>query len=51
MTNNRYYRQSTWLQCSHPGCDSGTHADPRHIPNLTASGGWECHLHEEVADR
>lgn len=47
---NRYYGQSVWLQCTSPSCDAGTLADPRHVANLTASGGWECHQHgnEEV---
>ena len=38
--------ESIWLDCTFPGCDVGTPADPRHLANLTASGGWECHLHD-----
>lgn len=41
-----YREQAVWLQCTHPGCDTGTTADVRHLANLTASGGWECHLHD-----
>lgn len=43
---NRHYGQSTWLDCTVPGCDAGTHADLRHVPNVTAAGGWTCHLHD-----
>lgn len=38
--------QPIWLQCSFGGCASGTTADPRHLENLTAGGGWTCHLHD-----
>lgn len=38
--------ESVWLDCIFPGCGAGTLADPRHLANLTASGGWECHLHD-----
>lgn len=41
------FTQSAWLHCAAPGCTNGTTADPRHLPNLTASGGWECHMHDK----
>ena len=41
-----YREQAVWLQCTFPGCGSGTTADARHLDNLTAAGGWECHLHD-----
>lgn len=34
------------LACRAPECDSGIAADVRHIDNLTAAGGWECHQHQ-----
>jgi len=36
-----------WLDCTWPGCNNGTTADPRHVANLTASGGWTCHEHDD----
>lgn len=41
-------RESIWLDCCKPGCDRGTHADPKHLSNLIASGGWHCHIHSEA---
>lgn len=41
-----YYGPAVWLICTHPGCDVGIQADARHVQNLTASGGWYCHLHD-----
>lgn len=38
--------ESAWLDCTHPGCPRGTYADPRHLPNITAGGGWTCPLHD-----
>jgi hypothetical protein len=39
---------STWLDCAFLGCGSGTTADPRHLANLTASGGWYCPEHDRI---
>jgi hypothetical protein len=44
------FGESAWLQCTNPGCPNGTHADPRHLPNLTASGGWKCHAHDGASE-
>ena len=41
------FTRSAWLSCTHPGCVRGTYADPRHVPNLTAGGGWTCPEHED----
>lgn len=43
-------RQSVWLDCETPGCPLGTLADPRHLPNLTAGGGWFCPKHNTSGD-
>lgn len=37
--------QLTWLACCAPECDSGIAVDLRHVDNLTATGGWQCHTH------
>ncbi len=34
------------LDCTHPACGASTLADRRHVDNLTASGGWTCHRHD-----
>ena len=36
------FEQPAWLDCA-GACGRGTTADPRHLPNLTAGGGWYCH--------
>ena len=33
------------LQCTAPGCDQTVEVDRKHVPNLTARGGWFCHTH------
>lgn len=38
--------QLAWLDCQAIGCDAGVAVDPRHVANLTASGGWSCREHE-----
>jgi hypothetical protein len=40
-----------FLNCSFPGCVCGISPDPRHIPNLTAGGGWLCHHHDDEEDQ
>lgn len=39
--------QLAWLACCAPGCTAGIAVDLRHVDNLTAAGGWECHAHED----
>lgn len=45
-------RDVIWLDCASPGCPNGTFADPRHLTNICAAGGWYCDRHdtEEVGD-
>lgn len=43
-------RESVYLACAFPGCSNGTFADPRHLTNICASGGWYCHGHDTEAD-
>lgn len=40
--------RSTWLPCLMPTCPCGTFADPRHVANLTAGGGWLCADHDHA---
>ena len=39
-------REAVWLDCAFPGCPRGTYADPRHMANICAPGGWFCHAHD-----
>lgn len=46
----KQYAPPAWLDCQDTGCHKGIAVDPRHVDNLTASGGWYCRDHEnEVA--
>ncbi len=37
-----------WLECRAPDCKARTAVDPRHVDNLTATGGWQCHAHNHA---
>jgi hypothetical protein len=39
-------RDSVWVTCAHPECSRGTYADPHHITNICAAGGWYCAQHD-----
>ena len=43
-------RESVYLMCAYPGCHRGTYADPRHLLNICASGGWYCDQHDGEDD-
>lgn len=43
-------RESVWLDCAEPSCPKGTTADPRHLSNITAGGGWYCPKHDTGGD-
>ena len=42
----RKHHHNVTLDCCRPGCPTSINADPRHLPNLVAGGGWYCHEHD-----
>jgi hypothetical protein len=43
-------RAAVWVTCAHPDCFRGIYADPHHIANICAAGGWYCGSHNAPED-